>query len=102
MTRKILFIIGFALLHSAMTLFAGMSALGAAMQGFEKGPATSPSTVKLYGNVADVLSFPLGRLDPRIAPGSWGWLLLMGNGMLWACVLVAAWSGARWLRSRPS
>lgn len=98
--RKILFVVAFALAHTAVTVWAVMSALGAAVGGFDTGTSANPQVVWFYSTVANILLFPMSTVDPQIAPGLWGWLLFFGNGLMWGSVLVAVWSSASWMRRR--
>jgi hypothetical protein len=101
MTRRILFALAFALAHTAVTIWALISALGATMSGFEPGATqASPARVRFFGGVVDTLMFPLGRLDLPGATGLWGHLILLTNGLLWAAVILACWTAVDRLRAR--
>jgi hypothetical protein len=97
--RRLALIFALALAHTLLSVWAMIAALGAAMAGFEAGIVASPWRKQLYGTLSDVLLFPLVKPGVGIrAPGLWGYLVFLANGLLWACVLVAAWAGTRRLR----
>jgi hypothetical protein len=102
--RRVLLVVALAVGHVLLTTWAMISALGAVMAGFDDGRRVKLPSERFYSTLSDVLLFPL--LKPGVgitAPGLWGYLIFLANGLLWAVVLVAIWSGVRTLyRSRAA
>jgi hypothetical protein len=102
--RRVLLVVALTVGHVLLTIWAIMSALGAVMAGFDDGRLVNSPSERFYGTLSDVLLFPL--LKPGVgmmAPGLWGYLIFLLNGLLWAVALVAIWSGVRTLyRSRAA
>lgn len=102
--RKALFMITFALLYTAVTIWAMISAVGAAVGGFEPGEQrASEARIQFFDVLSQVLMFPFVSLfAPHGAPFPLGYVLMFGNGVLWAVVLVALWSAVRRRGFRPA
>ena len=92
--RRVLFVVVFALLYTAATLWAMVSSLGAAVSGFEPGsPRASEATIQFFDLLSGALMFPFVSLfAPHGAPWPLTWLLMFGNGVFWAVVIVVLWS----------
>jgi hypothetical protein len=95
--RKALFVAAFALLYMALTLWVMVAPTSATLSGFEPGePRASQSTIQFLGILSQALMFPLVSLfASHGAPWPLTWLLMFGNGVLWAVVIVALWSAVR-------
>jgi hypothetical protein len=94
MTRKLLLVAAFGALYSICAAVAALSAVGAAVSGFEPGTApASAATVRVLGAFADGLMMPLVPLfHPR---GLWTYPLIFGNGIIWGSVLIVLWNLVR-------
>jgi hypothetical protein len=93
MMRKMLFIAVFGLGYTVGTAWVMVSAMGAALSGFEPGePRASAATIELLELLMQALMFPLIPLVAPHARGQWFYLLVFGNGVLWGVALVALWS----------
>ena len=92
MTRKVLFVAAFGLLYTVGTAWVMVSAMGAALSGFEPGePRASAATIQVLELLMQALVFPLIPLFAPHARGQWFYLLIFGNGVLWGVALVALW-----------
>ena len=102
MRRRALFVVTFALLHTAATIQMMVLSVGAAVSGFEPGePRASEATIRVFDLLSQALMFPLVSLLPPLgAPWPLTWLLMLGNGVLWAVVLLALWSAVSRRTSR--
>jgi hypothetical protein len=100
LTRRRILVVGvLAVAHVMLTMWAAVAALGASMEGF--GTAGSSASERFAGVLSDVLLFPLAKPGLGInAPGLWGYLILLANGLLWAVALVAAWNSVTTLYRR--
>jgi hypothetical protein len=96
MIRRALFVVVFALLYTAATLWAMVSSVGAAVGGFEPGSSrASAATIQFFDLLSGALMFPFVSLfAPRGAPWPVTWLLMFGNGVLWAVMVLVLWSAA--------
>ena len=94
MTRRVLFVAAFALLYTAAGIYMMVLSVGVAVGGFEPGePRASEATIQLFDLLSQALMFPLvSLLPPQGAPFPLAWVLMFGNGVLWAVVLLALWS----------
>ena len=93
MMRKVLFIAVFGVLYAVGTVWVMVSAMGAALSGFEPGePRASAATIQAFELLMQGLQFPLISLFAPHAQGEWFYLLVFGNGVLWGVALVALWS----------
>ena len=92
--RRALFVVVFALLYTAATIQMMVLSVGAAVSGFEPGePRASEATTQLFDLLSGALMFPLVSLLPaQGVPFPWAYVLLFGNGVIWAISLVALWS----------
>lgn len=95
--RKALFVAAFALLYTALTIWAMVRSVGVTLSGFDPGePRASEATIQFFDLLSQALMFPLVSLfAPHGAPFPLGYVLMFGNGVLWALVLVAIWSRVR-------
>jgi phosphatidylglycerophosphate synthase len=98
--RSVLFVVVFALVHVAVTMWAGISALGTTMAGFEPGMESSPRAEWFFGGLAKILSFPLVWVRWLALPGLWGYLVFFANGLLWGAVILTFWTLIDRLRAR--
>jgi hypothetical protein len=89
--RGILVVVVLAAAHVMLTMWTAVAALGASMEGFDA--AGSSASERFVGVLSDVLLFPLVKPGLGInAPGLWGYLILLANGLLWAVLLVTVWN----------
>jgi hypothetical protein len=87
MTRKEAFVLTFAMLYTIATPLAAVSAMGAALSGFDPGTTpASDATLLFWGTLSKALLFPLVFLFDSRGPLSY--LLIFGNGIIWGSVLV--------------
>jgi hypothetical protein len=102
MKRQLLFLSVFAVLHTVATVFLGLTAMGAAMSGFEPGTQpVSPETWRVISALTDLAILPFGPLvGPRGAPGLWGYAVVLANGFAWGVLVLACWHALRYLRRR--
>ena len=92
MSRRIVFVIVFAVAHTIATVVAGMLAMGAVMAGFDDSTAAaSPAVIHFWGSLSSLLFFPLVTLSVATKSswtGLWGYALFLANGALWAYALM--------------
>lgn len=86
MKRKALFIVVFGLLYAVGTTLVMVLSVSATLSGSDPGELrASSAAIQLFDLLAGAMMFPLVFLFARHgAPWPWTYLLMFGNGVLWA------------------
>jgi hypothetical protein len=98
--KRILPVAACAVVHLVATLLVLASALGAAMKGFDGGPAASPLAITVLSAAGRVLSWPLQPLASPTWPSAAQLTILAANSVIWGTVALWGWSVLRRVRRR--
>ena len=104
MIRRLVTVLGIALLHAALTIALTVYVFGSNMSRWDTG-ADAPAAVNLANAVVSVLAMPamplMMLLPAGVYPSGFPWehIVFLANGVIWAIAVL--YLRGLWLRRRP-